>query len=453
MAVLNPPKTSALGVVVVLALVAFGVFVLWWCQHVPGVTVDMDPLPTHLGPASTLELDAQASRGGIAWVEVRLVQADTEAVVTRWDFPADPQNQRHLEAEVDVAKLGLAEGPATLQVYAQDGFWRPLGTGDTPVLSVPVTLDFTPPGLQVLAVTRYPAQGGAGIAVLESGDADTLEVRVGDARFRAFPAGPSQPHRSVAMFALAWDQSPSDPMLAVATDAAGNRTTRELPVVVKQVRYERGSVDLAEDFLRRKIHELLPDRATDTPEEVADAFVVLNRDLRREAAETKRRLSKNTSPHMLWRGPFLQPRNTKVFSNFAETRDYRYAGRTLDTEVHLGFDLASVKQAPVPAANTGIVVHAGPLSIYGNAVVLDHGLGLQTLYAHLSSLDVAVGDTVQQGQELGHTGTTGLAVGDHLHFEVLVEGVPVTPIQWWDAAWVRDHIGGPLHDAGLELPE
>jgi len=255
------------------------------------------------------------------------------------------------------------------------------------------------------------------------------------------------------MFALAWNQPPEDPLVAVATDAAGNQTTRELPVVVKQVHYEHGSVDLAEDFLRRKIQELLPDHAASTPEEIADAFLTINRDLRETAAETKRRLSKNTSTHMIWHGAFLQPRNTKVFSNFAETRDYRYAGRTVDTEVHLGFDLASVKQAPVPAANTGIVVHAGPLGIYGNAVVLDHGLGLQTLYAHLSSLEVAVGDTVQQGQELGRTGTTGLAVGDHLHYEVLVQGVPVTPVQWWDAHWVRDHIGGPLRDAGLQLPQ
>jgi murein DD-endopeptidase MepM/ murein hydrolase activator NlpD len=117
--------------------------------------------------------------------------------------------------------------------------------------------------------------------------------------------------------------------------------------------------------------------------------------------------------------------------------------------VHLGYDLASVKHSPVPAANAGVVVHAAPLTIYGNTVVLDHGWGLMTLYAHLSSLAVKEGDTVTKGQELGRTGTTGLAVGDHLHYEVLVHGISVTPLEWWDGRWIRDHIGKPLRDANL----
>jgi murein DD-endopeptidase MepM/ murein hydrolase activator NlpD len=96
-----------------------------------------------------------------------------------------------------------------------------------------------------------------------------------------------------------------------------------------------------------------------------------------------------------------------------------------------------------------VVIFAAPLTIYGNTVVLDHGWGLQTLYAHLSSIAVKEGDTVQKGQELGRTGTTGLAVGDHLHFEVLIHGIPVTPLEWWDGRWIRDHIGRPLRDASL----
>jgi murein DD-endopeptidase MepM/ murein hydrolase activator NlpD len=138
-----------------------------------------------------------------------------------------------------------------------------------------------------------------------------------------------------------------------------------------------------------------------------------------------------------------------VFSNFAETRTYLYRGRPVDTQVHVGFDLASTKQSPVPAANAGQVAFAGPLTIYGNTVILDHGLGLQTLYAHLSTLAIKEGDAVTKGQELGRSGTTGLAVGDHLHFEVLVSGTSVTPIEWWDGRWIRDRVNKPLKDAGL----
>ena len=125
----------------------------------------------------------------------------------------------------------------------------------------------------------------------------------------------------------------------------------------------------------------------------------------------------------------------------------------MDTQIHFGYDLAAVQHGPVPAANSGVVVFAGPLSIYGNAVVVDHGLGLQTLYGHLSSIDVKEGDQVAKEQELGRTGSTGLALGDHLHYEVLINGVSVTPLEWWDAKWIRDHVGRPLREASLPLVE
>src|SRR6266446_4266366 len=132
-------------------------------------------------------------------------------------------------------------------------------------------------------------------------------------------------------------------------------------------------------------------------------------------------------------------------------RTYLYGGREVDRQVHLGYDLASFRQSPVPAANKGVVAFTGPLTIYGNAVVVDHGLGLQTLYGHLSSFTVKEGDAVTQGQELGRTGATGLAVGDHLHYEVLIGGVSVTPVEWWDGRWIRDHIGRPLREANIPL--
>jgi murein DD-endopeptidase MepM/ murein hydrolase activator NlpD len=79
------------------------------------------------------------------------------------------------------------------------------------------------------------------------------------------------------------------------------------------------------------------------------------------------------------------------------------------------------------------------------------GWGSQTLYAHLSSIDVKPGDRVGKGQPIGRTGATGLATGDHLHYEVLIHGIPVTPLEWWDARWIRDHIGKPLREAKVEL--
>ena len=88
----------------------------------------------------------------------------------------------------------------------------------------------------------------------------------------------------------------------------------------------------------------------------------------------------------------------------------------------------------------GVVSFVGDLGIYGNAVMIDHGLGLSTLYGHLSSIDVKEGDQIKKEQIIGKTGETGLAVGDHLHFGVYLQGIPVLPLEWWDEKWLRDNV-------------
>ena len=126
-----------------------------------------------------------------------------------------------------------------------------------------------------------------------------------------------------------------------------------------------------------------------------------------------------------------------------------YQGKDVDQQVHLGFDLAVTAMIGVTAAQDGRVVHAGDLGIFGNCVIIDHGLGVQSLYGHLSSITVKVGDTVTKEQELGKSGMTGLAGGDHLHFTMLVNGQMVNPIEWWDAHWIQDRILRKLKDAGF----
>jgi murein DD-endopeptidase MepM/ murein hydrolase activator NlpD len=90
------------------------------------------------------------------------------------------------------------------------------------------------------------------------------------------------------------------------------------------------------------------------------------------------------------------------------------------------------------------VVFAEYLGIYGNMVILDHGQGLFSLYSHLSSISVAVGDEVNMGAVLGRSGVSGMAGGDHLHFSMLVNGVFVDPIAWWDESWLAINIPGSL---------
>src|SRR4030095_6630855 len=137
-----------------------------------------------------------------------------------------------------------------------------------------------------------------------------------------------------------------------------------------------------------------------------------------------------------------------VESAFADHRTYLYNGKEVDQQVHLGFDLASVTNNPIVAANRGKVLFADELGIYGNCVIIDHGMGVQSLYGHLSSIEVKAGQDVEKEQTLGRSGITGLAGGDHLHFTMLVNGHMVNPVEWWDSHWIEDRLLRKLRAVG-----
>jgi len=432
-------------------LVVGAVSYLAWRQRVPGVHAQFSPAPKYLGLKTPLTLDLRAARGGVQSVEIRVAQGASRVPLAQQSFSGTPANEQRVQLTVGGRELGLREGAATIEVRARDGYWRPIGTDEQVILSVPVTIDLTPPSLEVLAATRYIHQGGGGLAAMRAKGAARLGVKVGEEFFPAFPVGDPEGGLATALFAIPWNLPANLPVNASAEDEAGNAITRPVPAEMKPRRFPTDTIELTERFLVSKVSELLPERGQIPPDQLLAGFLTVNRDKRREAELAKRQLGGRTQPRPLWEGAFVQPRNTKVFSNFAETRSYRYNGKEVDTQVHLGYDLASVKHSPAPAANSGVVVFAAPLTIYGNTVVVDHGLGLQTLYGHLSSIAVKDGEAVKKGQELGRTGTTGLAVGDHLHFEVLINGISVTPVEWWDGRWIRDHVGLPLREANIPL--
>jgi murein DD-endopeptidase MepM/ murein hydrolase activator NlpD len=171
-----------------------------------------------------------------------------------------------------------------------------------------------------------------------------------------------------------------------------------------------------------------------------DAFLSVNRDMRRKNYEEIVKVTSQSEAKMHWKGAFVRLPGAANRAGYADHRKYLYKGKTIDNQTHMGVDLASLKSSPIPAANTGKVVHADNIGIYGRTVIIDHGFGLFSLYAHLSNIDVSVGQMVSKGDIIGNTGTTGLAGGDHLHFSMLVHHTFINPIEWWDSHWVQDNI-------------
>jgi len=449
-----PRSRVRVGLIVFLVpllIVLGGIGYLAWRQSVAGVRVEFQPAPRFIGARTPIALNLRASRGDVQSVDIRLNQGGTRVNVAQQTFSGPASNEQRVQLIVAGGSLGLREGAATLEVRARDTFWRPIRVDDRIVASLPVTLDFTPPSLEILASTRYLSRGGGGLVAVRARGAARVGVNVGDFFFPGFPAGAPDTGLHAVLYALPWNMAPNSPVTTTAQDEAGNAVSRALSVDIRARKFPIDTIEVKEQFLASKMPELLPERGQIPPDQLLDAFLTVNRDQRKQAEEIKKKLGQKTKPAPLFEGAFMQPRNTQVFSNFAETRTYRYQGKDVDTQVHLGYDLASLKKSPIPAANSGVVVYAAPLNIYGNTVVVDHGWGLQTLYGHLSTIEVKEGDEVKKGQELGRSGATGLALGDHLHFEVLIQGVSVTPVEWWDGKWIRDHVGRPLREANIPL--
>jgi murein DD-endopeptidase MepM/ murein hydrolase activator NlpD len=274
-------------------------------------------------------------------------------------------------------------------------------------------------------------------------------VKVGD---RVFPAFRQPSGAYVCFFALPWNM-PSSSFVpkVVASDLAGNQRSVGLYYHVNAKTFPGDKINVTPQFLESKIvpdfQQFFPE--TDSPLEL---FLKVNRDLRKENLAKVFEVGQQSAAAPLWSGIFLRQPNAAVPGNFAQPRTYLHNGLIIDHQTHLGIDLASTAHAPVPATNAGKIVFAGELGIYGNCVIIDHGLGLQTLYGHLSQIDVKAGDPVTKGQIIGRTGTSGLAGGDHLHYDVLVSGQQVNPIEWWDPNWIRNNVTDKLALAGVTIP-
>jgi murein DD-endopeptidase MepM/ murein hydrolase activator NlpD len=197
---------------------------------------------------------------------------------------------------------------------------------------------------------------------------------------------------------------------------------------------------LSESFLQQKMPEFQSQNPSLQAKSVLDTFIYVNGKLRKDNDNAILDICRKSQPRQLWEGTFLRMKNTAPMALFGDNRTYQYHGKAVGKSTHMGVDLASTANAPVEAANNGIVAYNGYLGIYGNIIILDHGLGLFTLYGHLNSIDVKNGQEVKKGDVMGHTGTSGLAGGDHLHFGLLVGGQFVNPQEWWDSHWIADNV-------------
>ncbi len=395
---------------------------------------------------TTLALEADDARSGLRAIDVVLALPGGEETLLHQEYPGSllqggaAGSTQSVSVTIDAKKLGSDGSEGFLRITARDWSLRGLFSGNATLVEIPVRLDLSPPRVSIETGLSYAQRGGAGVVVYSVSEPTQRDgVRVGEAFFRSYP----WQGRRAAFYAVPTD-APSPPRPeVVAVDLAGNERSASWPLHVKERVLPEASVNLPASFLENKVPDLARAANVQT-DDLTTAFQEVNTRVRRENELRIREIAAKTAPERLWTGPFAQWANSQVTSRFAERRTYKIDGKDVSHATHFGYDLATTAGAPITAANSGRVLFAGELGIYGNCVILDHGMGVVTLYGHLSSLEAKEGDAVAKDAVLGRSGATGLAGGDHLHFAILVGDAYVDPVEWWDEKWVREKIDEKL---------
>ncbi len=407
-----------------------------------------------LGPGgTTLAIGIVDPDSGVRSLQMRLLDQAGSRTLAEQDYPGGllegsgaEGRIRNFEILLDPEKLHVPDGTATLVIAVRDWSWRDGFAGNRTELSIPVIIDTRPPRVEVVSGLTYMYKGGAAAGVYRLQEVVAEDgILVGDILYPGFPHPSGEENLRVAIFAVPVDAETEPSISVVAIDDAGNKRTARFPARVQSRAFQENEIPIESTFIER-VAVPLAQEAGLSAGEPAEAFRSVNETLRGRNEEIIReRLAENPVQDPRWSGAFHQLPNSKVMSRFAELRQYSLDGLPISKARHYGFDLASTANAPITASAAGRVAFADDLGIYGLCVIIDHGLGLASLYAHLSSIDVQVDEDVEQDAVLGYSGASGFAGGDHLHFAILVGETYVNPLEWWDSKWVRSHIEARLN--------
>ncbi len=407
---------------------------IYYFRDTEGPTISLMPSSGPISAKSPLSLTLTDEGTGIKRVQVTVIQNGNRMPLVNQDAPLE---SKQIDIELNIGSLKPKQGAFEIEVVTVDRSIYHLGKGNLNKQTFPLTYDTRPPIISILSKAHNFTKGGSGLVVFRlNEEVEKTGVQVGDLFFPAFMQD-SGAYASLIAYPFDMKESQFIPRV-VAVDLAGNERQAGIYYRANNKKFRQRKINLSKSFLQQKAPEF--ESMVPEPGDELNTYLYVNGEIRRQNRAKMAELAKETAEAPLWQGKFLQMRGASALALFADHRRYYYEGKQVDKAVHLGYDLASVAQAKIEAANDGEVVWADYLGIYGLCVVIDHGLGLQTLYAHMSQLEVQPGDMVTRGQAIGRSGATGMAGGDHLHFGVFVSGIAVQPLEWWDGKWIKNNI-------------
>lgn len=418
-------------ILVVLAALAGGAWLLFEDRDPPQLS--LEPLTVYVSPTLAMEVQAADAKSGIRHLQVLVSAGNQTYTVLDVRYTDKP---REVRESFTLESLSLADGDIRITAGARDKSFAQFGQGNAQSISRQLIMDTVQPTVEAVSQQHTVRTGGPAVVTYTVSETpSTTGVQVGEFFFPGYLQGNNT---YASFFTWPWNMNATQfqPEL-FAEDAAGNRGTAPFNVGRIERSFPEDTINLSDSVLQKidgEFTDQIPGQLS-----TVERYLEANRNVRQANADALLKLGRMTTPLPKWAGEFESMRGAHM-AGFGDRRTYVYNGQAIDQQTHLGQDIANVAKSKVPAGNAGLVVFAGYLGIYGNMVLLDHGVGLQSMYAHLSEISVQEGDTVSKGQIIGRTGVSGMAVGDHLHYGMYVSGVPVAPIEFWDRNWIRNNI-------------
>lgn len=319
---------------------------------------------------------------------------------------------------------------------------------------IKIKIDNKRPVANVVNNSRYIKRGGSAVVVVKVKDDNLQDAYITFNDIQRFKLTPFY-KKDYYVALIAWDINiPYDAFQKVnliAIDKANNKTSVKVPLYIQDLKIKKDNIKLSKRFIQNVSTNVLEQMNEDIPENLVDRFLKQNKIIRTKNIETIKKVVMenftNEKVDSFKIDRFKRLRGSRTFAGYGEKRSYFYEGQKIDEAWHLGMDWASIKQAAVKISNPGKVIFNDYLGIYGNSIIIDHGMGLATIYSHTTNQYVNIAQKVSKNKKIATTGATGAALGDHLHFGVLIQGIEVNPIEWMDQKWIKTRITNILDNS------
>jgi len=396
-----------------------------------------------------LHVDISDESGVIAY-KVTLISKD-KSTNLYYERLITPKNNISLEVEPPRSAYAIKDKSVQIIIEAQDTSKWNYFKGNKTVKSFKLTIDKRRPQLSIVNNSYKISRGGSALVIFKADDANLKGLYIEGNRKKKFIPQPFYKD-GYYISLLAWPVVDNDfKATVIAIDMAGNVAKAYVPLYLKEKSYRVSNIKLSDKFLKGKIADLAEEFVeTQGVESSLKQFKIINEDVRAKNEMLIHDLALKVKDEKLenFRINKMYPlKNAQVVARFGDHRKYYYGGEYISESYHLGLDLASNAMAAIKPQNGGEVVFSDYNGLYGNMPMISHGLGLYTLYGHCSSVKVSTAQEVLKKDVIANTGKSGYAMGDHLHFGVLVQGIEVRPQEWMDSQWIALNIDNVIKDA------